>query len=193
MSIPTSFYSPEELSNLGLKSVGIDVRLSRKASVYSPQTISLGDHVRIDDFCILSGLLEIGSYIHIGAYSGLFGSEGIVMEDFSGLSSHVSIYTVSEDYLGACLTNPTVPNEYRTAARKGAVRLCKHVIVGAGSVILPGVTIGTGTAVGALALVLGSLRPWKIATGSPARPRQDRRREEIERLEGLMRARGLVK
>ncbi len=193
MNAPTSFYSREELSALGLKSVGIDVRLSRKASVYSPQTISLGDHVRIDDFCILSGRLEIGSYIHIGAYSALFGGEGIVMEDFSGLSSRVSIYTVSEDYLGACLTNPTVPDAYRTVVHKGAVRLRKHVIVGAGSVILPGVVIGEGTAVGALALVMGSLKPWKIATGSPARPRQDRRRDEIERLEALMRERGLVR
>src|SRR5262249_2735692 len=151
-------------------------------------TISLGDNVRIDDFCILSGRIELGSYIHIGAYSGLFGGEGIVMEDFSGLSSRVSIYTLSEDYLGASLTNPTVPDEFRPVVHKGPVRLKKHVIIGAGSVVLPGVTIGEGTAVGALALVMGSLRPWKIATGSPARPRQDRRRDEIERLEGLMRA-----
>ena len=187
----TSFYDERELAALGLKSFGKDVKLSRKASVYSPATISIGDHVRIDDFCILSGRISLGSYIHIGAYSGLFGTEEIIMEDFSGLSSRVSIYTVSEDYLGLGLTNPTVPDEYRHP-KKGAVRLCKHVIVGAGSVLLPGVTIGEGTAVGALALVMASLRPWKVATGAPARPRAERRRDLIEKCELDMRAKGLL-
>lgn len=188
----TSFYSEAELKELGLKSVGTDVKLSRKCSLYNAGSISIGDHVRIDDFCILSGKVTLGSYIHIGAYCALFAAEDIVMEDFSGLSSRVSIYTVSEDYLGGSLTNPTVPDEYRKAVR-GPVRLKKHVIVGAGSVVLPGVTIGEGTAVGALALVLGSLRPWKVALGSPARPKAERKREAIEALEAQMRAKGLVR
>ena len=183
----TSFYSEKELSEIGFKSVGRDVRLSRKASIYTPERISIGDHVRIDDFCILSGKISIGRYIHIGAYSGLFGGELITMEDFSGLSSRVSIYTISEDYLGEGLTNPTVPDKYRHP-HSGPVTLGKHSIIGAGSIVLPGVTIGEGVAVGALSLVLGSLPPWMVCSGSPARPRTARRQDLIQRYEAELAA-----
>ena len=54
----TSFYSREELLDLGLKSVGENVRISRKVSIYGAEQISIGDNVRIDDFCILSGIIQ---------------------------------------------------------------------------------------------------------------------------------------
>lgn len=59
----TSFYTEEELKGLGFRHIGNGVCISRKASIYGAQNISLGDHVRIDDFCILSGRIEIGSYV----------------------------------------------------------------------------------------------------------------------------------
>lgn len=174
----TSFYSRDELAKLGLASFGHNVLLSRKTSIYSPESIHLGNDVRIDDFCILSGNLKIGSYIHIAAYCGLFGSEGITMEDFTGLSSRISIYTVSEDYAGNGMTNPMVPERYRRPV-KGAVILEKHVIVGAGSVILPKVRIGTGSAVGAFSLVASDCDPWKIYVGVPAKIKRDRKSDVI--------------
>ena len=63
----TSFYTEEELKGLGFRHIGNGVCISRKASIYGAQNISLGDHVRIDDFCILSGRIEIGSYVHVAA------------------------------------------------------------------------------------------------------------------------------
>ena len=184
----TSFYTEEELARLGLARYGKNVLISRKTSLYAPERIEIGNNVRVDDFCIFSGLIKLGNYIHIGAYCGLFGSEGITMEDYSGLSSRVSIYTVSEDYLGNGLTNPTIPSPYRHPA-KGSVVLEKHVIIGAGSVILPGVTIGIGTAVGALALVSASCQPWKVYVGVPARIRRDRRSDIILKYQADLEAR----
>jgi galactoside O-acetyltransferase len=178
----TSYFSESELEQIGFKKLGQDVKISSKTSIYSPETIEIGNHVRIDDFVILSGSLKIGHYVHIGAYSGLFGGFGITLGDFSGLSSRVSIYTVSEDYLGHGLTNPTVPDQYRNP-QTGPVVLSAHVIVGAGSVILPCVTIGEGAAVGALSLVQGSLKEWIIAKGNPAKPIGNRKKDLIKRYE----------
>lgn len=175
----TSFYSEAELAELGLKACGRNVKISRHASLYLPEAIQIGDNVRIDDFCILSGHIRIRNFVHVGAYCGLFAHEPIVLDNYTGLSSRVSIYTVSEDYLGNGLTNPTVPAKYRHP-KVAPVHLNPHVIIGAGSVILPGVTIGEGTAVGALSLVMGSLRPWKVAGGVPARPYSDRRKDCIK-------------
>ena len=80
----SSFYSQEELRELGLKRYGENVLISRKSSIYQADKISIGSNVRIDDFCILSGEIEIGNYVHIAAYTSLFaGDAGIRMEDFS--------------------------------------------------------------------------------------------------------------
>ena len=41
--------------------------ISKKVSIYSPQKISIGNNVRIDDFCILSGNITLGNYCRIAA------------------------------------------------------------------------------------------------------------------------------
>lgn len=80
-----SFYSRSELEHIGFATIGKNVLLSRKASIYSPAMISIGDNVRIDDFCILSGCIGIGSQVHISAYVALYGGMGITIEDYSGV------------------------------------------------------------------------------------------------------------
>jgi len=171
----SSYYSEIELQALGLKSIGKNVQISRLTCFYSPDNISIGDEVRIDDFCILSGRIEIGCFVHIAPYCGLYGNYGIVMKDFSGLSSRVSIYSGSDDYSGNYLTNPTVPEKYKNI-HSGEVILEKHAIIGASSVILPNVKIGEGTAVGSLSLVIKDLEPWKIYGGIPCKLIRDRNR-----------------
>ena len=84
---------------------------------------------------------------------------------------------------GATLTNPTVPSEY-TGVTHADVFLGKHVIVGSGSVILPGVTLEEGVAVGALSLVTKRCEAFGVYTGNPARRIKGRKRDllELERL-----------
>ena len=61
----------------------------------------------------LVGKVNLGSNIHIGAYTVLYGQYGIDMNDFSGLSARVILYSVNDDYSGNSLTNPTVPSEFK--------------------------------------------------------------------------------
>ena len=165
----TSYYSEEELKNLNFQNLGTNVSISRKASIYGAEYISIGDHVRIDDFSILSGQITIGNYVHIGAGCYLFGGDiGIDIDDYSGCSHHVCIYAISDDYSGNAMTNPTIPNEYRNL-RRAKVHIEKYVIIGSGSIIFPAITIGEGTAIGSLSLVKESTNPWKIYSGNPAR------------------------
>ncbi|MEL4106540.1 acyltransferase [Oscillospiraceae bacterium WX1] len=177
-----SYLSREELDAMGFKSLGQNVCLSRKASVYAPERIQIGANVRIDDFVFLSGDIALGSHVHIAPFCSLVGGSagaGIVMEDFSGLSGNVMIYAVSDDYSGDFMTNPTVHDCF-TNVKTGEVALRRYVIVGAGSVILPGVEIGEGAAVAAMSLVTRQLPPWKICAGIPARPLKDRSRNLLE-------------
>ena len=176
-----SFYSRAELADLGLASFGENVLLSRKASIYSPGEIHLGDHVRIDDFSILSGKIELGSYIHISAYTALYGAYGIEVNNYATLSGHVMVYSQNDDYSGEYLTNPMVPAGSSNVTG-GKVVIEKYAIVGAGSVVLPNLTIGEGAAVGALSLVRESVDPWSIFAGVPARKIGDRSRKLLDRL-----------
>lgn len=176
----TSFYSEEELKNIGFKSLGNNVLISRNASIYGAHNIEIGDNVRIDDFCILSGRIVFGSYIHISAGCMLFGAhDGIIFEDYTGISSRGAIYAESDDYSGVCFTNPMLPDEYRHIVGGGVV-LRKHAIVGSGCTILPGVEIGEGVAVGSMSLVAKSLDPWGMCVGIPCKRIKDRSRKVLE-------------
>lgn len=101
------------------------------------------------------------------------------MENFSGVSSRCAIYAESDDYSGNALTNPTVANEYRNILG-GQVILHKHVIVGTGSCILPGVDVGKGTAVGSMSLVTKSLEEWSVYAGVPCKRIKDRSRKLLD-------------
>lgn len=175
-----SFYTEQELSSLGLKSYGKDVLISRYTQIYSPENISIGDNVRIDDFCILSGKIELGSYIHIAASCLLFGGkDGIVMEDYTGISSRSAVYAESDDYSGDCFTNPMLPKVYRNVIG-GGVLIKKHAIIGTGCSIMPGVVIGEGCAIGSMSLVNKSQDDWSICVGIPCKRIKDRNKKLLE-------------
>jgi acetyltransferase-like isoleucine patch superfamily enzyme len=174
---------------LPFRSVGRDVVVHAMARIIGPESVALGDSVIIDDFVFLMGGQEtrLGSFIHIGAFSSLAGGGRLVMEDFAGLSGGVRVYTGNEDYLGGSLTNPAVPAPYRVPIRS-FVHVGKHAIVGANSVILPGVTVGEGAVIGANSLVTKDCAPWTISIGSPARPLRERPRDVILAKERELRA-----
>lgn len=173
----SSFYSLDELQSLGLKSFGSNVLISKKASLYNPSNISIGNNVRIDDFSILSGNITLGDYIHISAYCSLFaGDYGIEMYDFSTLSVKSTIFAVSDYYSGICLTNPMIPDKYRYVYG-GKVTLEKHVIIGASTVILPNITIKEGAAIGACSLISKDCEPWIIYAGIPAKKLKERKKD----------------
>ena len=166
----TSFVSPDELVGLGLASCGERALISRKSSVYQASRVTLGHDVRVDDFSILSGPVSIGNFVHVAAFCALYGGEaGIEVSDFCNLSSRVTIYAISDDYSGQSLTNPMIPAKYKHLEH-GKVTVGKHVIMGSGTVVLPGVSVGEGCAIGALSLVSRDLPPWTVCAGIPARP-----------------------
>jgi len=180
----SSFYNQDELVSLGLKEYGENVLISRKCSLYSIDKISIGSNVRIDDFCLLSGNIVIGNYIHISAYSSLIaGQYGIVLEDFSTISSRCSIFAESDDYSGQSPTNPTLPDCCRTTYG-GKVLLKSHAIIGSGCTVLPNVTIGEGAAIGAMSLVNKDIPQWGIYAGVPCRLIRERSKNLLQRLPG---------
>lgn len=179
------YYSKEELQMMGVREVGENCTISKKCSIYSNGGIIFGNNVRIDDFCLLVGNIEIGNYVHIGAFSGLHASQGgkIVFEDFSGNSSNVSIYASSDDFSGEyCTGRPGLPEEC-TKTISCEIRLGKYSQIGTGSTVIPGGNLGEGTAVGAMSLINKELNPWSIYCGVPCRFMKEREKGLVDKLD----------
>lgn len=186
------FLDSAELRAAGLMQVGEGVQVHETAQLVDLERISIGNNVRIDPFCVLSaggGEIHLGSHIHLATGACLFGSGGIRVADFANISSGVKIYSVSDDYSGDTMSNPTIPEEYKALDRQ-RTDLGEHAIVGSGSVVLPGATIAEGTAIGALSLVPRPTEPWTIYAGQPARAIKPRSRDLLALAKRFMDERG---
>ncbi len=176
--------------SVNFKRVGQDVVIWPLTKIISPGVISLGDSVIVDDFVFLMGGVEttIGSFVHIASFTSITGGGRLIMDDFTTLSSGVRVFTGTDDFSGSCLTNSTIPYPFRQPFRS-SVRIKKHAIIGANTVVLPGIVVGEGVAVGANSLVNKDCEPWTIQVGSPARPMKSRPRERILSLEAELKSR----
>ena len=180
-------YTYDELIELGFAKVGNDCLISKKASFYGISRITLGNNVRIDDFCVLSAGKEgivLGDFVHIAVFSSLIGQSLIKLDSYTNISSRVSIYSSSDDYSGDYMTNPMVPAEF-TNVTHGPVYIAEHVIIGSGTVILPNVTCHIGAAVGALSLVASDVPEFTIVAGVPVKQINQRSKAMLDQQKRL--------
>lgn len=175
----TSFYSECELQEIGFLSVGKNVLISRKCSIYSPEKISIGNNVRIDDFCILSGSIKLNSNIHISAYCALYGAKGIELMDYTGMSPRSTIFSAMDDFSGEYLIGPVNPIE-KTHVTGGKVILERFVQLGASTIVFPNLILNEGCVTGAFTLVNHDLDSWSIYIGQPARFLKNRKHISLE-------------
>lgn len=174
--------SRQEIDQMGFSHVGENAHLSDRASYYGCSKIIIEDHVRIDDYCVLSaghGGIHISSYVHIAVYVSLIGAGKISVGSFSSVSSRVAIYSSNDDYSGAFMTGPIVPSKF-TNIHHADVTLGPHVVIGSGSVVLPGIDIEAGAVVGALSLVKESCYTLGVYAGVPARKIATRKNNLLE-------------
>lgn len=175
-----AYLTLNQLLNLGFKDFGKNIKISDKASIYNPELIKLGDHARIDDFCVVSGNISLGKFCHITPMCLIAGgAPGVFLADFCTLAYGVKVFAQSDDYSGETLVNSLIPRKFKNETFR-PVTLEKHVIVGAGATIFPGVNVAEGCAIGAMSLVSRSTEPWGIYVGSPARRLKDRKKDMLE-------------
>lgn len=175
-----AYLTAKQLSEMGFKSLGKDVKISNRASIYNADQIEIGDHSRIDDFCVISGKVKIGRNVHITPQCLVAGGiPGLEVEDFVALAYGVKVFTQSDDYSGKTMTNSTVPKQFKNEAML-PVKIGRHSIIGAGAIIMPGVEIAEGNSVGANSLVLKSTEAWSVYVGSPAKKIKDRKKDLLE-------------
>lgn len=166
-------YSNSELEAIGFQSLGKNVLISRLARIYTPQKISLGNNVRIDDFVILSGAINLGNFIHLGAFASITGGDGmnssVRFGDFCGMSSYSKIFATSDDFTGGYLIGPCVPESLRNV-KTSHIILQKHCHIGSHSLVLPGSGFEIGSCLGPMSLNMGrKFKAWGYYLGNPAK------------------------
>lgn len=152
------------------------------------ENITFGDHVWLDDFVLINavGKIKIGNYVHLAAFTSVTGEGNLIIGDFAGFSYGVRILLNDDPFSGINLglNNPTVPQEYRIKAFENpTTTIGKHCLIGANSVIYPGVTLGEGCSVGTLSFVKKSFPPWSVIAGIPARYIKRRESSKIKEFE----------
>lgn len=100
--------------------------------------------------------VDISSFVFLEEYYPNL----ITIEDNVDIGPYVKI--VTHDSSMHCI-NPSIPNEF------GAVLIKKNVYIGAGAIILPGVTIGEFSIIAAGAVVTGNIPPYTVVAGIPAK------------------------
>lgn len=170
-----SFLREDELALKGFRKIGDNVLISRFAQFYGTEQMEIGNNVRIDDFCMLSGRIKIGNFVHISAYNALYGALGITINDFSGISPRCTLFSATDDFSGDYLIGPMIKKEF-TNVFGGEIVIKKYCQIGAGCIVLPNITIGEGSVTGAMSLVNESLDEWFIYIGIPAKKLKERKR-----------------
>ena len=155
------------------------VTIYEHTRIEGQNNIEFGIYVLIDDFVFLiaNTTMRIGSHTHIGMFTSIVATDApFGMGDCSSISTGCRIFTSMDDFTGNAFGNPTVDKKYRSI-KSGPVTIDRLAIIGANSVILPGVHIGEGTVVGAGSVVTKSLDPWGVYIGN--KRIKDRNKEEI--------------
>ena len=171
-----SYFTKEEIKNLGFKKIGSNVLISKKASIIDPINIEIGNNSRIDDFSILYGSIKIGRNVHITPMCLIgAGKTKIQIDDFCTLAYGVKIFSQSDDYLDGYMTNSTINKKFKKINKK-MVLLKKHCIIGTNSIVFPGCTLEQGTAVGAMSLINQNTKSWSVYVGIPASYKKKRKK-----------------
>lgn len=139
------------------------------------RNIKFGKNIIIDDFVLIyaTDKIIIGDNVHIACFASVTGGAKIEIGDFCAISQGCRILAGTDDFKFWGFGNSTIEKKYRNAKR-APVKICKFAIIGANSVILPGVTIGEGAAVGANSVVTKDLEPWGVYIGDKKVGERDR-------------------
>jgi acetyltransferase-like isoleucine patch superfamily enzyme len=150
-----------------LARLGKDVIIEAGVLIFHPENIEIGDDVYVGHNTILKGYyknrMKIGNGTWIGQQCFFHSAGGLTIGSNVGIGPAVKIITShheADDKSRPILHTPIVFSP---------VVIEDDVDIGTGSVILPGVTIGKGSQVGAGAVVCNDVDPYTIVGGVPAK------------------------
>jgi acetyltransferase-like isoleucine patch superfamily enzyme len=145
---------------------GNGVRIASGVGLRHPETFEIGEGVFIGEQTIIHGRHDgncrIGNKVWIGPQS-YFDARDLVLEDYVGWGPGAKV--LGSEHIATPVELPIIATDLRIAP----VRVEAHADIGVNAVLLPGVTVGRGSIVGAGAVVTRDVPPFSKVAGVPAR------------------------
>jgi len=126
--------------------------MSDRFDAWSPPSIEDGKPTKYNWIVQNSKKFELGYKTDIGAFTYINAANGVILEDYVQIGSHCSIYSIS-----------TIDN------KQGRVHLKKNCKIGTHSTVMPNVTVGENSIVGAYSFITEDIPDNVIAFGVPAK------------------------
>jgi acetyltransferase-like isoleucine patch superfamily enzyme len=151
-----------------LGALGAETVIEDAVRIFHPENVRIGGRAFIGHCAIIDGYhrgrVTIGDGTWIGAFSFLHGAAGLEIGRAVGIGPRVTILTSQHDPDGG--DRPVL----HAPLRFDPVVVGDGADLGAGAIVLPGVTIGRGAMVGAGAVVTRDVEDGAVVAGNPARP-----------------------
>jgi acetyltransferase-like isoleucine patch superfamily enzyme len=180
-SIPPITYITESVR------LGKNVKIEKFCLIGDEEALSIGDETHIRSHSVIYGNSIIENHVHIGHHVVV--RKKVHIYDHCSIGNHndiqeqVIINSYSRIHSGVFLAPGTMVGKYcwimpnvATTDDKHppsntslAVDIHDYVVIGAGAIILPGVTIGNRAIVGAGSVVTKDVAPGNLVVGNPAR------------------------
>ena len=166
----SQIYHSVNTFDIGNISIGDEVQIRSycviDARSFCSPSIIIGNSCRIKEFVTFSaygGEIHLGNNVLIGSKSTIHGHGDVYLGEYSGIGPGVII--VSSNHI---FDDPESPwqNQGETVS---PVIIEKNAWVGAGSVILAGVTVGAGAVIGAGSVVVDDIPSRVVAVGNPCK------------------------
>lgn len=172
-----------------LGSIGVSCFVEKNVCFRVPQRVFLGDRVFIGenvclDACYLKSEIRLNNDVHIGRNSILRAGigqiivhEGVTLNRFVYLDGNGGIQIGRNALLGNkvelisgnhIFEDPNTPIRFQ-GTKLGKVTIGEDVWLGTNTIVLPGVTIGDGSVVGAGSVVTEDIPNYSVAIGAPAK------------------------
>ena len=159
------------LTLIRMHHVGKNIFIRRGLSSQNPSSITLGDEVRIGKNCRLDcfgndghvGVIHLGKGCSLNHYSTILAGGDVLIGDYSRFASFVTIMAESHGI------NPENGIYHKQPLVCKPVNIGEYCWIGEKAIIMPGVSIGDWSIVGAGSLVTRDIPAYSIAVGNPAK------------------------